>query len=68
MELIIDIIESSLTHKEMMATKMIRLADSLLFSANVSLRESFFIWGPCTKRATIFTVITIDADTDARLK
>ena len=41
MELIIDIIESSLTHKEMMATKMSWIADSLLLSAQVAFIDSF---------------------------
>ena len=43
MELTIDIIESSLTHKEMMATKMSCLADSLLLSVNVALTQGEFL-------------------------
>ena len=69
MELVIDIsplVESSLAQKEMRETKMSWTADSLLLSANVALRESFFISGPCTKRARIFTVITNATDTLAR--
>ena len=65
MELIIDIFPVcviSLDHKEMMATKMSWIADSLLLSAQVAFIDSFFISHPCTKRARIFTV-----DTNARL-
>ena len=46
MELIIDISadpETSLAQKEMRETKMSWAADSLLLSANVALRETFFI-------------------------
>ena len=71
MELIIDISPAfvvSLDHKEMMATKMSCMVDSLLLSANVALRDSFFISGPCTKRARNFTAMTIAEDNNARLK
>ena len=71
MELIIDIFPVcviSLDHKEMMATKMSWIADSLLLSAQVAFIDSFFISHPCTKRARIFTVIIVAVDTDARLK
>ena len=70
MELVIDmspVVVVSLAQNVMRATKMSWKADSLLLSARLAFRESFFISGPWTKRARTFTDMVIAAVTAARL-